>query len=197
MGGPRRPRSPSRRGRDRSRGRGEWGRRGRERERSAAFRSRERRAKEKIAQLEAKLRHHNQARREGQRLTAQEVEEGWQVSGGGKAGRRARRRAAARGRREQQALAEQPAKKGEKDDLRFPEWMCLMCQEFQWATRLECRFCHAPRRMEPSGGGARARAEERPLELAAETPAATFTTTTHGRSMTVNIRALLGSDDWT
>ena len=175
MGGPRRPRSPSRRGRDRSRGRGEWGRRGRERGRSAELRSRERRAKEKIAQLEAKLRHHNQARREGQRLTAQEVEEGWQVSGGGKAGRRARRRAAARDRKEQQARPEQPAKKAEKDDLRFPEWMCLMCQEFQWATRLECRFCHAPRQLQlapaavevPAGDGGTAAARGTPAGAAA------------------------------
>ena len=127
--------------------------------------------------MEAKLRHHNQARREGQRLTAQEVEEGWQVSGGGKAGRRARRRAAARGRREQQALVEQPAKKGAKDDLRYPEWMCLQCQEFQWATRLECRFCHAPRQLQlqlapaavevPAGDGGTAAARGAPAGAAA------------------------------
>ena len=150
MGGQRRPRSTSRRGRDRSRGRGEWSRRGRDRGRSAELRSRERRAREKIAQLEAKLRHHNQSQREAQRPAAQEPEEGWQVSGGGKAGRCARRRAAARERQGHTAQEERPQRRGRapgSDDLRYPEWMCLTCQEFQWATRLECRFCRAPRQM--------------------------------------------------
>ena len=148
-----------RRGRDRSRGRGEWNRRGRGRDRSAELHSRERRAREKIAQLEAKLREHNRAQREAQRPGAPEPDEGWQVSGGGKAGRRARRRAAARDRQGQQPQAELPARGGKaagKDDLRYPEWMCLMCQEFQWATRLECRFCRAPRQMLPSTACVRA-----------------------------------------
>ena len=100
------------------------------------------------------------------------MEEGWQVSGGGKAGRRARRRAAAKERQTQPMVAPGARRSGGgADDLRYPEWMCLACQEFQWATRLECRFCHAPRRMEPGGVGARTRVEEQPLELT-DAPAA-------------------------
>ena len=169
MGERRRPRSASMRGRGRSGDRAGRDRRGRGRGYSAELRSRERRAREKIKQLEARLREHNKAHRAAQRPGPQEQEEGWQVSGGGKAGRRARRRAAARERQGNTAPAGQPRKAREPgtDDLRFPEWMCLMCQEFQWATRLECRFCRAPRQLLPADAGVRAGEAGCPPERAA------------------------------
>ena len=79
----------------------------------------------------------------------QEQGGGWQLSGGGKAGRGRKGgradRTAAKTHTATTGLASNPCPGSQKHQPEAGDWLCEVCDETNWRMRKVCRFCRCPR----------------------------------------------------